>query len=131
MYLVAMDQLARQDIAAAAAVHKELGRDYDDAVAESLVERIGAEIDKRIDARLGQPGSRPPSRPARDYQVSPVARSNWTTIVLGLGSMGIGIGATGAVLSLSPSNAWLAALIWIIIGMVNVSWARRGEPPAR
>ena len=130
MYLVAMDQLARQDIAAAAAVHKELGRDYDDAVAESLVERIGAEIDKRIDARLGQPGSLP-ARPARDRPASPAALPSWATIVLGLGSMGIGIGATGAVLSLSSGKAWLAALIWIIIGVVNVSWARRGTPPAR
>jgi len=33
------------------------------AVAESLVDRIGAEIDKRIDARLrtGSSGSRPPA----------------------------------------------------------------------
>ena len=54
MYLDCVDQLTRDDIAAAAAAHSELGRDYDGAVAEGLVERIGAEIDKRVDARLGQ-----------------------------------------------------------------------------
>ena len=40
MYLVVMDQLAREDIAAAAAVHHELGRDYEDAVAEGQADRL-------------------------------------------------------------------------------------------
>lgn len=52
MYRVAVEQATRNDIATAAAAHHELGRDYDGAVAESLVNRIGAEIDKRVDARL-------------------------------------------------------------------------------
>jgi len=39
------------------AAHQDLGSGYDDAVAEGLVERIGAEIDKRIDARLGSLGT--------------------------------------------------------------------------
>ena len=41
------------EIRASVAAHVDLGPGYDDAVAEGLVERIGAEIDKRIDARLG------------------------------------------------------------------------------
>jgi len=41
------------EIRASVAAHTDLGPGYDDAVAEGLVERIGAEIDKRIDARLG------------------------------------------------------------------------------
>ena len=49
-----MDQLAKEDIAAAAAAHQELGPHFDGAVAESLVERIGAEIDKRVDQRMGE-----------------------------------------------------------------------------
>jgi hypothetical protein len=36
---------------AAACRCDELGRDYDDAVAESSVDRIGAEIDKRVTTR--------------------------------------------------------------------------------
>jgi hypothetical protein len=43
------------EIRASVAAHADLGPGYDDAVAEGLVERIGAEIDKRIDARLGPP----------------------------------------------------------------------------
>jgi hypothetical protein len=44
------------EIRASVAAHQDLGSGYDDAVAEGLVERIGAEIDKRIDARLGSFG---------------------------------------------------------------------------
>jgi hypothetical protein len=138
MYRVAMDQLAREDITAAAAAHHELGRDYDGAVAEGLIERIGAEIDKRVDARLGQPAAKL-SRRGTGGQLSPVARSSWAAMVLGLGSIGLGIGATAAVLNASQSigvnggvsnpitgaQAGLVALIWIIIGVINVAYARR------
>jgi hypothetical protein len=135
-----MDQLARDDIAAATAVHRELGRDYDGAVAESLVERIGDEIDKRVDARLGQRGDRHPRdrHPQRDGlaqrdregQLSPGARPAWAVIVLAFGSMGFGVGAAGAILSLAQHGSSggadaLVALIWIIIGVINVSYSRR------
>src|ERR1019366_456505 len=45
------------EIRASVAAHQDLGSGYDEAVAEGLVERIGAEIDKRIDARLGSFGT--------------------------------------------------------------------------
>jgi hypothetical protein len=60
MYLVRMDQVTKDDITAAAAAHQELGPHFDGAVAESLVERIGAEIDKRVDARIGPARRRAP-----------------------------------------------------------------------
>jgi hypothetical protein len=123
-----MDQLARDDIAAAAAAHHELGRDYDGAVAEGLIERIGDEIDKRVDARLGQRDDRLAPRDRGD-QLSPGARPAWSVIVLAFGSMGFGIGATGAILSLDKHGGGgaggLVALIWIIIGIINVSYSRR------
>lgn len=52
------------EIRASLAAAAELGPGYDDAVAEGLVERIGAEIDKRIDARLGQFGTAGAAGPA-------------------------------------------------------------------
>jgi hypothetical protein len=135
MYRNAMDQMARDDITAAAAAHRELGPQYDAAVAESLIERIGAEIDRRVDARLGTdapaPAARPePRRPAKPESHQP-ARSNVATVVLALGSMGIGIGVAGAVLNSGSSNAssggalFLVMVIWIVIGVINVSYARR------
>jgi hypothetical protein len=134
MYLVPMDQLAREDIAAAAAAHHELGRDYDGAVAEGLIERIGAEIDKRVDARLGHRSDRPVQRDRHashdgDGQLSSAGRPAWSVIVLAFGSMGFGIAAASAVLSLAHQSGGaaevLVALIWIIIGVINVSYSRR------
>jgi hypothetical protein len=49
-----MDRHSRDEIVAAAAAHAELGPGYDDAVAEGLVERIGAEIDRRVEAGFAQ-----------------------------------------------------------------------------
>jgi hypothetical protein len=120
MYLVSVNQSTRDDIAAAAAAHRELGPDYEQGVAESLVDRIGAEVDRRVDARLAQRGQAAqavaPARPGG---------SSFPAVLLGLGSMGIGIGAAGAVLSLNSGATLLVALIWIIIGVVNVAYNRR------
>jgi hypothetical protein len=131
MYLVVMDQLARDDVAAAAAVHRELGPDYDRAVAEGLIERIGEEIDKRVDARLRQSGDRPAER-AGGVELSPAARSSsWAgPIILGLGSIAVG-GVVSATALRSQFHGPVAAhtvlvgLIWIIIAIINIAYARR------
>jgi hypothetical protein len=123
-----MDQLAREDITAAAAAHQELGPHFDGAVAESLVERIGDEIDKRVDARMGDRRSRSVRKSAE-----PTGQLNWPTTVLALGSMALGIGASAVVLNTGngPGNPAtggqiaLVVMIWIIIGIINVAHARR------
>jgi len=135
-----MDDLAQQDIAAAAAAHSELGRAYDGPVAEGLVERISSEIDRHVDARLAQRGIRP----------GPAA---WANVALGLGSAGLGIGATAIILqswpnsavvpkavvdlgsfraslmttthSVSTSQVVLIALIWAVIAVINIAYSRR------
>ena len=140
-----MDEVAQQDIAAAAAAHTELGRAYDGAVAEGLVERISSEIDRQVDARLAQRGIRP-------------SWAAWANVTMGLGSAGLGIGATAVVLqswpastvtpkavldlgsfraslmtsthSVSTAQVVLIALIWAVIAVVNIVYARRrpGQP---
>ena len=135
-----MDERAHQDVAAAAAVHTELGRAYDEAVAEGLVERISSEIDRQVDARLAQHGIQP-------------SRAAWANLAMGLGSVGLGIGATAvtlqassvtgvapkAVLTLGPLHGSvmtttssvstgqlvLVALIWAAIAVINIAYARR------
>jgi hypothetical protein len=130
MYRVFVDQQARDEIAAAGAAHRELGPSYDDAVAEGLVERIGEEIDKRVDARLAQYGGQPaPHIPPAQYsaapaQRSPAARPPWSVVVLALGSMLMGVFASAAVLN-SHGSGSVVALVWIVIGIINIAYSRR------
>lgn len=121
------------EIRASAAAHRDLGPGYENAVAEGLVERIGEEIDRRVDARLygalrqtqAQPQNQAPAPPPRRRTGLGVA-----PVFLALGSMGLGIGATATVLhpgwqSDSGGMGFLVALIWIVIGIINVTYARR------
>jgi hypothetical protein len=62
MYGALMSSDHEAEIRASVGAHHDLGPGYDDALAEGLVERIGAEIDKRIEAQLSQYG--PPFGPA-------------------------------------------------------------------
>jgi hypothetical protein len=120
----------RDEVRASAAAHHDLGPGYDTAVAEGLVERIGEEIDRRVDARLfGQLQAPAPSRPRR---VREPGRPGVAAVFLALGSMALAIGATAAVLhpgdnqgNVSGGQSVLVALIWIVIGVVNVAYARR------
>ena len=118
------------EVRASAAAHRDLGPGYDVAVAEGLVERIGEEIDKRVDARLY--GQAPYQAPRPRLRREPVpGRMGFGAVVLALGSMGMAIGATAAVLHPGDSSGQvsggatvLIALIWIVIGVVNVAYAR-------
>jgi hypothetical protein len=168
----------REEITASVAAHAELGPKYDDAVAEGLIERIGAEIDKRVDARLrslgqpapavhrqpylspgqqivppgyqgqqpgyhgpgyqGQPGiqgftaqpaPQPPAPVTPGSSAAPARRSNGVTgMFLGLGSLGLGVGATAVVVSHNGSSAAqvvMILLIWAAIALINVAHSQR------
>jgi hypothetical protein len=138
-----VDERTYQDVTAAAAVHSELGQAYDGAVAEGLVERISSEIDKQVDTRLAQRGI-------------PPARTQWANVAMGLGSVGLGIGATAVVLhsggntsvtpkatldlgslhgsvmtttsSVSMSQVLLVVLVWVVIAAINIAYARYRRP---
>jgi len=121
----------RDEVRASAAAHRDLGPGYDTAVAEGLVERIGEEIDRRVDARLfGQLQAPAPSRPRR---IREPGRPGVAAVFLALGSMALAIGATAAVLhpgddqgpNVSGGQGVLIALIWIVIGAINIAYARR------
>ena len=135
------------EVRASAAAHNDLGPGYDAAVAEGLVERIGEEIDRRVDARIYHQTGRQAPPPLPRLRREPVSgRTGFGAVVLALGSMGMAIGATATVLhpgdspgQVSGGAAVLIALIWIVIGVVNVAYARYRQlsagylwlPPAR
>jgi|SRR5215469_3969935 len=119
MYLVRVEQASRDEIGAAVAAHAELGREYDHAVAEGLIERIGAEVDRRVDARLSN-ASRRAVRGGRP--------GTFASVVMALGSMGLGVGATAVVLSDGHNNgmqAVMVLIIWIAIAVINVNFGNR------
>lgn len=112
-----MDQAARTDIAAAAAAHRELGPDYDAAVAEGLIERISDEIDKRVDARLGTSprSSRSPAETGQSAGYMTV----WTAGVAGVG-VGAGITgiAAGVAASGNPRVEPVVITVWLILAVI-------------
>jgi hypothetical protein len=120
----------REEVQASAGAHRDLGSGYDAAVAEGLVERIGEEIDKRIDARLFGHLQAPAPRLRRP---AVPGRLGAGSVFLALGSMGLAIGGTVAILhpgdnpagTINFGQAVLIALIWIVIGAINIAYARR------
>jgi hypothetical protein len=132
----------REEITASVAAHAELGPRYDSAVAEGLVERIGDEIDRRIDARLPAGPDNRASRPrpvprpaAPSPEPAPPAAhpahrpgNGITGMILGLGSIGLAVGATAAVVSHHAAPAaqvFMILLIWCAIAVVNIAHAQR------
>jgi hypothetical protein len=151
--MMATDRQA--EIAASVAALRELGSGYDEALAEGLVERIGAEIDQRIAAEIDNrvtaevddriltqldryAGCRHQRRRAkrmiraerRMIQAERADRSGRQSIMLALGSMLVALSVTAIVLKGSPGVAalMLMALIWVIVGIINVAFALRRHP---
>jgi len=121
----------REEVQASAGAHRDLGPGYEGAVAEGLVERIGEEIDRRVDARLfGHLQAPPPSKPRR---APAPGRIGVGRVFLALGSFAAAIGGTVAVLhpgnnigqNIDFGQAVLIALIWIVVGAINISYANR------
>ena len=146
---------SQAEIAASVAALQELGPGYDQALAEGLVERISAEIDKRIAAEIDNritaeldnriltqldqyAGCRHQRRRARRMiraerrmiSAERADRSGRQSIVLALGSMLVALLVTAIVLKGSPGGAaiMLMALIWVIVGIINVAYATRKQP---
>jgi hypothetical protein len=146
------------EIAASAAALQDLGPGYDQALAEGLVERIGAEIDQRITAEIGNritaeldsrilvhldqyAGCRHQRRRAkrmvraerRVIRAGQADRAGRQSIMLTLSSLLVAVGVTAIVLKGSPGIAaiMLTALIWVVVGGINVAHALRKHLPPR
>jgi hypothetical protein len=143
------------EIAASVAALQELGSGYDQALAEGLIERIGTEIDQRIAAEVDNrvtaevdrriltqldrcAGCRHQRRQARrmvraerrEMRAERANRSGLQSIMLAVGSMVVALLVTAIVLKGAPGVAaiMLMALIWVIVGVINVAYAMRKHP---
>ncbi len=115
---------SRDEIRAAAETHRELGPDYQEAVIESFLDKVGREIDARVDARLGQ-GVR--ARPA-------AAPKHPQSLALAIVSMVLGIPLTAIVLAVGSRPAGIAGLliVWVAIVAINFTYSLRFRaPPGR
>jgi hypothetical protein len=146
---------SQAEIAASVAALHDLGPGYDQALAEGLVERIGADIDKRIAAEIDNrvtaevdsrilvqldryAGCRHQRRRARrmireerrTIRAERTDRASRQPLVLALGSMAVALPVTAIVLKGSPGIGaiMLMALIWVVIGIINVAYAGRKHP---
>jgi len=145
-----MDTDSRNEIAASVAAHQHLGPGYDQALAEGLVERISTEIDDRITRQIDQRVSaevedrvatgldqhlgcrhvrRASRRAVRASRRARAAQSGRPSVLLILGSFVFAMSTTAIVLARGDSQSgpgaagvMLTALIWIIIGLVNVAY---------
>jgi ribosomal protein S13 len=145
----------RAEIAASVAALQDLGTGYDQALAEGLIERIGAEIDQRIAAELDSrvtaevdrriltqldqyAGCRHQRRRAkgmiraerRTTRAERADHSGRQSIMMAIGSMLVALPVTAIVLKGSPGvgAVMLMALIWVIVGIINVAYAMRKHP---
>jgi hypothetical protein len=122
-----------QEIAASVGAHRDLGGSYDDAIAAGLIERIGAEVDRRVDERIsgyqrvGQ--SAADSAVSRDVRHRPAAHPgspvSWQQTILALGSMVIGA-ITSGVISGHEEGTWPILVIWFAIVVINMAIFRAG-----
>jgi Flp pilus assembly protein TadB len=149
---------SQEEIAASVAALADLGPGYDQGLAEGLVERIGAEIDKRIAAEIGNRVTaevdsrilaqldryagcrhqrrrvrrvdRAERRMARIQRADGADRSARQSLLLALGSMLVTLPLTAIVLRGTPGVVafMLAAIIWVIVGIINVAYAQRKHP---
>jgi hypothetical protein len=146
---------SQAEIAASVAALQDLGPGYDQALAEGLVERIGADIDKRIASEIDKrvtaevdsriltqldryAGCRHQRRRARrmaraerrTIRAERADHSARQSFAVALGSILVALLVTAIVLKGSPGVAaiMLMALIWVIVGIINVAHAMRKIP---
>jgi hypothetical protein len=97
-----MEQLGRQDVAAAAAAHHELGPEYSQATIDSFLEKVDSEIAARLDARLG--GVPQPRTQTADVATRYERRAVWTGVMIGSAVAGIPFTLVAASVGEVPSR---------------------------
>jgi hypothetical protein len=109
-----MQELPRDELEASVAARRELGREREPEVVDAFLDRIEKQIDARVDAKLAQSRYAPQRRGDGP---------DWAAALLGISSLGIGIGATGA--ATSQHQGWVAAVAWVAVILVNALYHLR------
>ncbi len=117
--IAADSPVSPEEFRAAAEVRRELGPEYDEAVVESFIERLGPEIDARVDARVAQ-----------ELEAG-AGQSRAPSMRLAITSMALGIPLTGIVATGGDHPVGLIGvlIIWLAIAIINVAYAISARPP--
>ena len=107
------EELPRDELEAAVAARRELGREHEPEIVDSFLARVEQQIDARVDEKLAQSRYAPQRRGGGP---------DWAAAFLGIASLGIGIGATGA--AASQGQGWIAVFAWTAIVLVNLLYYR-------
>jgi CRP-like cAMP-binding protein len=115
--------LTPDEIRAAAETHRDLGPDYQSAVIESFLDKVGREIDARVDARVA--AAQPPAPPAK-----PAARER-SAFALAVVSMAFGIPLTALTVTAGTHPVGIGGLlvVWLAIAVINVAYSMHLRPP--
>ena len=130
-----------EEIAASVAAHGDLGPGYDEAIAAGLVERIGAEVDRRVDERISQyqsggrlvadGGPRADGQAQRQPAIHPGGQVSWQQAGLAFASMIVGLIASVSINTANGNGTWPIIVIWIAIVGINVAIFRSGRTAGR
>ncbi len=108
--------LSSDEIRAAAETHRELPPEYQTAVIESFLDKVGKEIDARVDARVAAYYTQgPPPKPRRQPRGS-------SSAFLAVASMVLGIPLTAIMAAAGPNPVGLSGVlvVWAAIVVINV-----------
>jgi hypothetical protein len=116
--IVADSPVSPDEFRAAAEVRRELGPEYDKAVVESFLERLGPEIDARVDTRVAQ-----------ELEAG-AGRSRTPSMRLAIVSMVLGIPLTAIVATGGehPVGFVGVLIVWLAIAIINVAYANSSRP---
>jgi hypothetical protein len=117
-------EIPRDELHATLRARGEVDSELEPHLVDSFLDRIERSIDTRadarIEARLRAHGAL--RSPQQERNSGPAA----STVVLALGSIGCGIGATGAASALGDVTGFLVAVTaWLSIAAINIAHALR------
>ena len=126
--------LTPDEIRAAAAAHSDLGPEFQSAVIESFLDKVGREIDARVDARMW--AAQPPPAPMwAQPPPAPVKQSGGdrSAFALAVVSMAFGIPLTAIAVAAGthPVGIGGVIVIWIALAVINIAYTRRNQPGDR
>ncbi|MEU7747349.1 hypothetical protein [Nonomuraea sp. NPDC049158] len=110
------------ELRAAVGARRDLGPDFEDAIVESFLDKMGQEVDRRVDERLAAADPKG-KKAAKQQQQRP---ADGQRLALAIVSMALGTLLTLAVI-MGQKEMWVIAPIWFAIIVVNGIFSGNGK----